>query len=182
MTLSLKKLDTGDTVIKLMQPFYTRLVQDAYRDADALLDAGVSFDLANDAIQGLLKDLAKNVKGITDTTRDDIQTLVGRQADEGWSMEQLAQAIREAGVTQSVSRSTTIARTETATAYSRGSLVAYTESGVVKEVEWLTSEDACPICDPLDGLTAALGDTFPGDIGYPPAHPNCTCAISPVVR
>lgn len=47
---------------------------------------------------------------------------------------------------------------------------------------WVTAQDdlVCPICQPQDGATAALGSTF-DDVGIivPPAHPNCRCLIVP---
>jgi len=174
-------LDLGDGIGTLMRRFYPILLGDAYQDASAILALDLEFDLANDLIQTLLTDLVQNVRGITETTRDQIQGLLGKQAEEGWSIEQLADAIRQTGATSSVSRSELIARTETATAYSRGSILAYQESGVVTGMEWLTADSPCPICDPLNGMVVALDKTFDG-IPYPPAHPGCRCAIAPVVR
>lgn len=174
-------LDEGDEVRAIMRRFYPLLLREAYADAAALVGQDIAFDLANDQIQGLLTTLAKNVTKITETTREQIQGLIGRQAAEGWSVQELAAAIREAGVTQSAARATLIARTETATAYSRGAIAAYQQSGVVKQLEWLTADSPCPICDPLDGMTVGIGKSFADGIDYPPAHPGCRCAIAPVV-
>ncbi len=174
-------LDTGDEVKAIMRRFYPLLLREAYSDAAALVGQDIAFDLSNELIQGLLTTLAKDITKICDTTREQIQGLIGRQAAEGWSVQELAAAIRETGATQSRARSLLIARTETATAYSRGAIQAYQQSGVVKQLEWLTADSPCPICDPLDGQTVGLGKAFADGISYPPAHPGCRCAIAPVV-
>lgn len=44
---------------------------------------------------------------------------------------------------------------------------------------WDASLDSriCPICKELDHTIVKVGQAFPGGIDYPPAHPNCRCAI-----
>lgn len=176
-------LDDGKAVAALMKPFYVQLLRDAFGDA---ADAGiaVSFDLENPFVQQTIAGLAKKVKGVAETTRADIQMLVGQQAGNGWSAQELAQAIRDQGITRSETRAMLISRTETAAAYSQGSIAAYRASGVVKQTEWLTAgdDDDCPICAALNGTRADLGDMFDGDIDAPPAHPACRCVLSPIVE
>jgi hypothetical protein len=106
-------MDSGDTIAKLMQPFYQALLEDAFLDA---ADAGVEavFDLANPYVQATLDALTKQIRAVAETTKDDIRLLVGRQAEEGWSSEELAKQIRAKGDIASRSRSLTIARTERA--------------------------------------------------------------------
>lgn len=176
-------LDDGATVAKLMAPFYRELLGAAFADAN---DAGIAiaFDLDNPFVQTVLGDLAKRVRNVAETTRDEIRALVGKQADEGWSLERLQQEIRARGEIAGKTRAMLIARTETASAYSQGSIAAYKASGVVKQTEWLTAGDDldCPICVALNGSTADLGEAFDGEIDAPPAHPNCRCVLSPIVE
>ena len=84
---------------------------------------------------------------------------------------------------RSATRAAVIARTETARAYALGSLAAWQVSGEVAASEWLTAGDEleCPICAPLNGQQANLGRPFAGGLYYPPAHPNCRCALLPVL-
>lgn len=173
-------LDDGSAVAKLMAPFYRQLLKDAFADAS---DAGVdvTFDLENEFVQQVLGSLAKNIKGVAETTKDEIRALVSKQASEGWSVERLQKEIRAKGEIASRSRALTVARTETAAAYSQGSIAAYQASGVVKQTEWLLGPDPCEICQGLDGLKADLGEEFADGISAPPAHPNCTCALSPII-
>ena len=95
-----------------------------------------------------------------------------------------ADAIREAGAF-SADRAELIAGTEIARANSVGALEGYKavrESGVAVKKEWLLGENPCEICQanaeegPID-----LDDEFSSGDPAPPAHPNCECAVSPVV-
>lgn len=174
-------LDNGDGIAALMKAFHQAMLEDAFADA-ADAGIGVAFSLSNPYVQTTLDGLAKQVRGVAETTRDDIRVLVGKQADEGWSLEQLQKEIRAKGEIASRSRALLIARTETASAYSQGSIAAYKASGVVKGTAWLIGPDSCPECQALDGLTAELGAEFAPGVTGPPAHPNCTCVLTPVLE
>lgn len=174
-------LDDGDEIAELMQTYHISLLDTATGDAGTVLGVDLSFELSNPAVQRVLGKLAKKVRGVADTTRDEIRALVGRQADEGWSVDDLAQHIAGLAETSAPTRAMLIARTETATAYSQGSLLAYQESNVVAGTEWLVS-DPCPICAALEGKTADLGEEFDDGIDAPPAHPACKCAVAPVLK
>lgn len=173
-------IDFGAEAARLYNRFYPLLLRQAWDDAAAQLGIELAFDLDNPFVQEVLTELGQQIRGIVDTTRDEIQVLVGRQADEGWSVQRLADEIAKLAETSAPRRALLIARTETASAYSRGSLLAYQESGVVEGVEWLTT-DPCPTCEPLSGKIVPLGEAFADGIEYPPAHPACRCAIAPVV-
>ena len=70
-------------------------------------------------------------------------------------------------------RALTIARTETARAYTYGSLHYYKKMGISR-VKWLCGKTPCPKCQ------ARCGIIYEADVGGDiPLHPNCTCAISP---
>lgn len=184
MTTDVSKmgLDDGKEIAKIMSRYYPLLLEQAAGDAEDSLGVDISFDMSNPKVQEVLDELASKIKDVADTTRQDIRDLVGKQADEGWSMDELAAAIRDRGVTDSKSRSEAIARTESASAYSKGSILAYQESGVVDSLEWIVSDDPCPVCQELDGQNVKLGDLFGEEFDGPPAHPNCTCAVAPVLK
>jgi SPP1 gp7 family putative phage head morphogenesis protein len=175
-------LDLGDEIARLMRRFYPLLISRAFGDASGVLGIDLAYDLENPFVQEVLDQLAKQVRSVAETTRDDIRWLVGQAASEGWSTADLARELRQLGETLSSSRADVIARTETATAYSRGSLLAFEESGVVSAVEWLAGPDECDICQPLSGTRVALGEPFADGILHPPLHPNCRCALAPIVE
>lgn len=178
----LAALDDGDQIAAKMRSFYLLLLEQSFEDAAALLDVDIAFELDNPAVQKVLEELATMVRSVAETTRNEIRNLVGRQADEGWSNDQLAAEIRSLKGIHSDTRAQVIARSEEARASSKGSILAWQESGVVTKQEWLTSEEACPICTPLSGKVVALGEEFAPGIAVPgDTHPNCTCAIAPVL-
>lgn len=173
-------LDDGSALADLLRAFYEALIEAAFADA---ADDGVevSFSLENDYVQGVLDQLAKDVTSVAASTKDEIAALVGMQAKEGWSMERLGREIRDKGAIASRSRALTIARTESARGYTEGSRAAFRASGVVDRVKWLIGPDSCDLCQALDGKIVGLDEAFADGITGPPAHPNCTCAISPVL-
>lgn len=173
-------LDDGGALSTLMQAFYQALVEDAFLDAVAD-GVDVTFTLSNPYVQTVLDQLAKQVKGVADTTKQDVRDLVAKQASEGWSIEDLQKQIRAKGEIASRSRALTIARTETSAAYSQGSIAAYKASGVVSQTEWLIGPDSCSECQALSGAKADLGAEFAPGVTGPPLHPNCTCALSPII-
>jgi len=168
-------LDDGSQVAALMKQFYQALVEDAFLDAgDAGLD--VSFSLDNPHVQTVLGRLAKDITSVPDTTKDDVQRLVGAAAENGWSVEELAKQIREKGAIASRSRALTIARTETGHGYNLGAVASYRTAGV-REVDVLDGDDD-PICAAANGARWTLEEAEANPLG----HPNCVRAFSPVVE
>jgi len=168
-------MDDGSAVASLMQTFYQALLEDAFLDA-AEAGVDVAFDLANPYVQTVLSSLAKNITGVAETTKDDIRLLVARQADEGWSVEELQKQIRAKGDIASRSRALTIARTETGQAYNQGAIAAYRAGGVT-HVDVLDGDDD-EICAAANGARWTLDEAERNPLG----HPNCTRAFSPVVE
>jgi len=174
-------LDLGARLGLLLRRAYLLALPAAFADAADVLGVDVAFDVDNPFVQAILSDLATRVRDIAETTREEIRGLVGQAAAEGWSVEQLARAIEGLGEGHSRERARLIALTESAEAYSRGSIAAYRASGVVQGKEWLLGPEPCPICQGLGGQVVDLGEEFARGIAHPPAHPRCTCAIAPVL-
>lgn len=168
-------MDSGDTIAKLMQPFYQALLEDAFLDA-AQDGVDVAFSLDNPYVQTVLDRLAKQIRDVAETTKQEIQMLVGQQAGNGWSNEELAQAIRDAGITRSQTRSLTIARTESGTAYNQGAIAAY-KAGGITHVDVLDGDEDEP-CASANGARWTVEEAENNPLG----HPNCTRAFSPVVE
>ena len=114
---------------------------------------------------------------ITESTRDGLQELVTQALADGWSSDQLRDAVLESWIFDPA-RAEMIARTELAMAHQAGTLAAWRRSGVVTGKRWLMSDlhDQDDICD----INAAAGvipldASFPSGDDSPPAHPNCEC-------
>jgi SPP1 gp7 family putative phage head morphogenesis protein len=170
----------GDQIAALTRPFHIQLLRLAHADANATLGLDAEFSLESVEVQRTLKMLATKVRSVADTTREDIRRLTGQGAEEGWGPSRLADEIAKLGEIASITRAELIAVTEAATGYSQGSLIRYKESGQVRGTEWLVT-DPCPICEPLAGKVASLGEVFADGIDAPPAHPRCRCALAPVL-
>ena len=176
-----QRLDDGTEIATVMRRFYPLVLEQAAADVQDQLGVDLAFNLNNPAVLQTLDKLATQVRDVADTTKDEIRTLTGQATQEGWSPTELARKIREHGVTASKTRSELISITESATAYTQGSLLAYHESGVVQGTQWIAT-DPCPICAALDGKTAALGESFDDGLDGPPAHPRCRCALIPILK
>lgn len=129
--------------------------------------------------------IGKNANGgeLADTTRDMLRTTITQAEEEGWSNARL-RAELEDNYAFSRSRADTIARTEMKTADSEGAMAGWKASGLKMKKEWVRSADEseCDICEaneaqgPID-----LNDTFESGDETSPAHPNCECAVLPVI-
>lgn len=165
-----------DDLTEIIRAGWTLVLDDAVNDAASALGLTLSFDLENEWVQTTLDAVGERVRGITQTTRDDLAVIIGRAASEGLSVPDVANLIREA-FAFSEQRAEVIARTETATAYNLASLRAYEESGLVDEVEVLDG-DYDATCAALHGQRKSLEWARANLIG----HPNCRRALAPVVR
>lgn len=179
------ELDLGPEARRIMRRYYVPLLRAAYDEAAATLDVDLDpFDVENKHVQDVLDELATLVTRVTETTRDSIRALVGQQAAEGWSIDQLAKHIVAEGLVESRKRAKLIAVTETALAYSKGSILGYQLSGIVDRIEWLTTidEKTCEHCKALNGEQTKLGSAFSDGSAHPPRHPRCRCAIAPIIK
>lgn len=113
---------------------------------------------------------------ITGGTRDWLRQTIEQGLMDGLSMDELADRIT-ADRSFTASRAMMIARTETGTAYNRGSIAQYRESGVVGTVEVIDG-DGCPECEAVNGQIWTLEEAEMN----PLEHPNCIRAFIPIVN
>lgn len=117
-------------------------------------------------------------------TREEIRSIIADGLEENIGTDAIADLIEEAGAF-SPERAQLIAETEIARASSQGSHNAMEEAvdaGVKVKKSWFVDEDPCPICqgNAADG-PIELDESFSSGDDMPPAHPNCECALQPVV-
>lgn len=160
--------------------------------ANLIADLGVemAFNLKNPrAVTYLRQHGAENVRGINDTTRSYIQTVITQGVDEGWSYGRMAKAIETryaefaVGVPQEHirSRAELIAVTESGMAYESGSSIVVADlqdGGLKMEKSWLTVGDnrVDPHClaNQAQGWIA-FDDAFSDGSMQPLSHPACRC-------
>lgn len=119
------------------------------------------------------------LRGITDETNKQIIKELTDGMQLGESIPKLRDRI--AGRVDHIgkTRATVMARTEAINAFTQGAELRYAQAGIEK-LEWLTAGDdrVCPICGPLDGKVFTVASRHE----RPPIHPNCRCAIIPVLE
>ena len=132
---------------------------------------------------------AQKITQISDTTREDISTIVQQGIQEGESESGMAKLIRAAARTKSASRAQTIARTETHAASQASSQASAEATGIQMERVWVSVEGPRTRAthDAADGQRVGMNEPFvvggaelryPGDPNGPAAEViNCRCAV-----
>jgi SPP1 gp7 family putative phage head morphogenesis protein len=152
-----------------------------------LVGLDVDLDQANERSVDWARDRAASlITQIEENTRDMLRDTVAQAIEEGWSADELAQEIA-GSIGFSDERAQTIARTETIAANNQGNLAAYKDAaaqGIALMKEWLTAGDdlvseECQANE--DQGPIPLDDDFDSGDDAPPLHPNCRCAVAPVV-
>ena len=153
-----------------------------------LVDLGVTVDTAWDltneqAVQFVQGYGFQLVSGITDTSRNYLQSTIGDWIQSGEPLPELIDKINASGMFGPV-RSEMIAVTETTRAYAEGNLQYWRNSEKVKSKRWSTAFDdrVCPICAPLHMETVPIGAKFSSGDFNPPAHVRCRCDLKPVLE
>lgn len=146
-----------------------------------------------------LKTLGDNVNGKLAA----IRTAIAEGMAEGLMVPDLTDAVN-AAAGQVFDRAKTyqarrIAVSEASRAFHAGQLQAAKDSGTVKGMRWLMSDDACEICRAIGTRVTDAGEiraaqvdlgqpfgTFGDNADYsevmhPPVHPNCQCTIVEVI-
>ena len=126
---------------------------------------------------------ARNIvlKGLRDTTADELGTVLSDSLAGGWDSGKTAKALNEK--LDNPKRAMVIARTETARAQVMATQDEYQAEGI-KEWTWVVGDPQNCICVSLAGQTAVIGEEFLDEFGIPsgviapPAHPNCVCAVT----
>ena len=133
-----------------------------------------------EAINYASKHTATLVKGLDDETRELMRNTIEKAIKEKRGIDGLARDLRKTFDNMSKVRSETIARTETADALETAFMDRAKDMGVSGK-EWVVT-DPCPICQANgDAGAIPLNDAFPSGDMRPPAHPNCRCALAPVM-
>lgn len=134
-------------------------------------------------LKGLLQRRGLDLQGLTNTLLNRIGTQLANALTSGAADTTLGKALE--AIVGDPERALTIANTSMASAMSVSTRETYQEFGLAK-MRWLALEP----CETCSG-NGAMGPVTPGEavfknvqgdnITEPPAHPNCRCALSPVI-
>lgn len=160
---------------------------------------GVNWDLVNEAVYAWVTGTTGGGfgTGYTDETgyadtimmalvqssEKQIRHSIGEWVNNGLSFNDLVTQLERSLFSRD--RAQRIATTEISRSYYEGNLAAYRQGGIIKKVRFNSSQDekVCPLCGPLNGVTAELDEAFrhPNGATYRiPVHVMCRCWISPV--
>jgi len=131
------------------------------------------------AIDWAEKHGAKLVTQMDEETKRRLANVISQGIENKRGVPGISRDLRQAFGDMAKYRSDMIARTETANALSQSSLDAMNDMGVEGK-EWVWGGSDCDICKKNEAKgVIRVDDVFPSGHEAPPAHPNCTCAISP---
>ncbi len=169
----------------------------------ALADVGVelAFDVANPLVRHFLETYIPKLAGsVSVATRTGIAEALAAGLREGESIPKLRDRVRDVFKEAKASRAACIARSEECRAATKGEIEGWRQSRIVEGKEWIIQGDACEWCvemegrtTDLDGLYFEVGESFTNsnggvmvldytEIDGPPLHPNCRCALVPILR
>jgi SPP1 gp7 family putative phage head morphogenesis protein len=160
------------------------------------------FDESSPSVATLLEERRVVIRGFNRTIMKDTRSTIAAGIQGGENVSQIKNRIEGVFGFKDRNRALRIARTETIWALNAGAVEGYKQSGVVSGLEWSTAEDerVCQWCGPMDGKIVSIdqdfwkmGDTMTGreggklgfetsNIGHPPLHPQCRCALIPVAK
>lgn len=172
---------------KIVSKQYVDIANTVYSNVGGALGVEVAFDLNARNSQVMMNAIGPLVKGINAESRSRLQSIVLTGINNGDSPAAIAKTMLGsvagwAGLEDlTKSRAMTIARTETAHAYTQSSISAYEDSGIIRKVICLDSPDCG--WDGHDDSELANGTErdFSEARTHPTSHPNCVRAFAPKV-
>lgn len=176
-----------DVLAPILKDYAARYAKAAARDAGTAVstaagDLETMLDQSNQrAVAWAAERSAALVTEIDESTRNGIRDVVTAGIDEGFTNDELADAIAGSDLF-SGTRAMLIARTESANAENAGTLEGWKASGVVDGKAWIPDAEACEDCQAnADDGVIPLTDTFSSGDDAPTAHPNCECTLEAVL-
>jgi SPP1 gp7 family putative phage head morphogenesis protein len=167
-----------------LDEFTARALEAGMIAAVADLALEMSFTLEHPAAAAYLQERgAERVTRIRQTTRETLRAILGRAAEEGWSYQRTAKAIRERYRHFSKDRARNIAVFELGDAYEHGNMLVakdLQDGGLEMQMSWLTVGD--DRVRPEHRANQAEGwipldDAFSSGSDRPPTDPGCRCTL-----
>lgn len=166
---------------ELSVPVFSDIVVRRGKRAAQLIGAE-EFTMTDRVTKMIDKKAFKFAEEVNHTTREKLRTALSEGVKEGEGVKELSKRVSNLFKTRRGYEAERIARTEILDVSSKADLEAFAQSGVVEKKEWLTTPGACEICSALDGEVVELRKPFSAGFDAPPAHPNCRCALLPVIE
>jgi len=145
----------------------------------------------------------ENLQSVTEDAADAVRDVLTEGLAEGVNPREMARRLTKEVRTIQHTQAEVLARTEVINSYSDATLDRYERAGVdgvSVSGEFATADDSrvCPICEAIEGTTYGTGEMREATFAFspsesepdhlegeypvkPPVHPQCRCAILPVV-
>lgn len=177
-------IETAQAFIKPIDEFTARALLAGGKAAIADLAVETSFTLEHPAaVEYLRNHGAEQVTRIRQTTRETLRTILGQAAEEGWSYEKTAKAIRARYQHFGKQRAKRIAVFELGDAYEHGNMLVakdLQDGGLEMQKSWLTVGDDRVRADHRGNQAQGwipLDDAFADGSDRPPTDPSCRCTL-----
>jgi HK97 family phage portal protein len=191
-TRDIAEIDWDDEeaeLAKTLNRFYLLNGETAFAEVADQLGIDIAWDLANPNVRRVMNEIAQRpngIKGINDTTRQDVQEVVTEALDEGVTMQELSDRLTGLFEETYQGRAMTVARSESQVAYNRANVLGYAESGQIAYVELFDNPNHSDYAGDGDGLTCAQRDGMivpleDAQVHIEGTHPNCILAVAPVL-
>lgn len=162
---------------------------------------GLDVENTPEAKQSINRAMSLMAETYNQNTVDLLEKKLTEGLEEGFGVQKLGELVSDIYAWKNEYAAERVALTESNRISSEAGKIAWKQSGVVKEIKWVTSRntDVCEFCNAMEGQTISIeknffdkGDEIEGedggimeadysDVGGPPLHPNCHCGIRPVV-
>jgi len=159
---------------------FTDTMMDGIQGGTDALPADIAILMDFDFVNQAAIDYARQyryewISQINDTTRTQVQTLIGDWIQSGAPLPTLEAQL--APIFGSV-RAQMIASTEVTRVFAEANQQTWSSTGFVSQMTYRTAVDdrVCPICSPLEGKEMQLHDNE-----APPRHPRCRCWLTPIL-
>jgi GNAT superfamily N-acetyltransferase len=139
-------------------------------------------------------------RATNETTSDELGSALTRLraeltkglVEKGETLDQLRKRVQTVFDRAETWRAQRIAASEASRAVHAAELESAQASGVVAGLEWLVSDDACPLCRRVaaEAPRVKLGEAFAvvgghpaySEVRHPPLHPSCQCSVLEVLH
>lgn len=181
-------------------PMAVEVMREAAKFAlDVADDVDTQFEINKRVVDYVTERTVRFAKATNDETVKKLDSTIAEGIANGENLAKLKKRVRDVYSEANDVRAERIARTEAIAASNEGANEAYRQSPLVNAKEWSSNWGACSICASMNGKIVGLDESYYKlgqtitasdgtslkvgyeNIDHPPVHPNCRCALLPVI-
>jgi len=169
----------------LLKPIINEFIKKAYDKGNSavarVLNVGTFVPYEKRQLQALQKNAFGYIKDFGEEKKEELRGILTEGVSQGDRVSEISKEIKQSFNTVAW-KSEQIARTEMIRTYNEAAVQATNQSGVTKEVRYVTAHDdrVCPECRP-NHMKIFKTNQLKENVNKPPLHPNCRCGLVPYV-